>query len=493
VVVVGNGMAGSRFVQELVERDLDRRLDITVIGDEPGGAYNRMLLSNVLAGTTAAQDIELASESWYERHAVTLRTGTPVVGIDRKSQFVELVGGESIRYDALVLATGSDPVVPPVPGLHRASGEPVDGVVPFRTSGDCTEIRRRAERARAAVVVGGGVLGLEAARGLVGLGVPVTVVERGTRLMEQQLDSGAARVLARAVERTGVTAFADIGVVEVVGDPVQAVLLSDGRRIDADLLVLCCGVRPRVALAVDADLAVERAIVVGDDLRSVSDRNVFAIGECAEHRGRTYGLVAPAWEQARIAAEIVAGGIGTYTGSAIVTRLKAAGIELATMGETTSDDEDDVCFVDGQRGVYQKLVVRDGRLVGAILLGDTRTVGTVTQLYDRGATVPIDRAGLLLTRRAGGSSAEASPTLLPDSATICHCNGVSKGSICSAWQGGARTIAEIADRTRATTGCGTCRESVVGIADWLAAADPDQAVPPEDTVVPSADIEAVPA
>jgi assimilatory nitrate reductase electron transfer subunit len=265
------------------------------------------------------------------------------------------------------------------------------------------------------------------------------------------------------------------------------VALDDGSALDTDLLVLCCGVRPRAELARKAGLAVAAGVVVDDRLRSSTDPRIFAIGECAEHRGQTHGLVAPSWEQARVAAQVITrpGEPVSYPGSMSVTRLKAAGIELASIGEATADqddasgDPDDaevIRFTDSSRGVYQKLVVRDGRLTGAILLGDTRAVGTITQLFDRGAVLPADRAGLLMVRRNSPATVTQSPALLPGRATICQCNGITKAGICAAWQDGARDADEIAARTRAMTGCGTCRDAVEGIVAWLAAADTERGV-----------------
>jgi assimilatory nitrate reductase electron transfer subunit len=496
VVVVGNGMAGCRFVQEVLELDLDRRLAITVVGDEPGGAYNRMLLSNVLAGATAADNILLASEQWYEAQGVALRIDTAVLRIDRAAQVVHLDDGDAVPYDVLVLATGSSPVLPPVNGLSSADGELLSGAVAFRTLRDCLTIDELAGRADSAVVLGAGVLGLEAARGLAGRGVAVNLVQRGARLMERQLDEGASRVLSRTARSLGVQLRQGLGVRAVQGENrVSGIVLEDGTVLDTDLLVLCCGVRPRVELARDAGLDVATGVVVDDQLRSVTDPAVFAIGECAEHRGRTYGLVAPVWDQARVAAQVIAqrtqpGEAASYAGSLTVTRLKAAGIELASLGDTAvgagpdtgvaeddgADNEDDadvICFVDRARGVYQKLIVREGRLAGAILLGDTRTIGTLTQLFDRGALLPSDRASLLIARRNAPAATAQSPTAIPGRATICQCNGVTKARICAAWQDGAHSVDEIAACTRATTGCGTCRDTVEGIIDWLAAADTD--------------------
>ncbi len=497
VVVVGNGMAGSRFVQDVVERDLDRRLRITVVGDEPGGAYNRMQLSNVLSGAARADGITLAPADWYAAHGVTLLSGRTATRLDRRTRTVVIDDRTRLPYHVLVLATGSSPVLPPIEGLCGPDGL-IAGAALFRTLDDCVRIDSYARRARRAVVLGAGVLGLEAARGLAGRGLDVTLVHRGDRLMERQLDTEASRVLARTVEALGVRVVTDARATAVTGGGrLRGVTLSTGETLDADLLVLCCGVRPRTDLARDAGLAVGGGVVVDDRLHSVSDSDVLAIGECAEHRGRTYGLVAPAWEQALVAAELVADDARPvrYSGSAVVTRLKAEGIELATMGETTGEgpdgDLDDVRFVDSARGVYQKLVVRDGRLVGAILLGDTRTAGTVTQLFDRGAALPVDRASLLMVGRNAPPATVRSPTALPGRATVCQCNGVTKAAVCDAWSGGARSVEAIAACTRATTGCGTCRDTVEGLVDWLAAADPDG--PPVDSVVAHDLSEAVPA
>ena len=523
IVVVGNGMAGCRFVQEALARDPDRRLAITVVGEEPGGAYSRLQLSNVLAGTAPVDGIELAGEQWYAARGVTLLAGTAVTGIERGARRVRLDDGAALGYDILVLATGSSPVLPPIAGLLRDDGGLLPGAVAFRTLEDCETIMRLAadtDSTRGAVVLGAGVLGLEAARGLAGRGLPVTLIQRGPRLMERQLDAGASRLLTRTVRALGVDVRAGAGVraVRQAEGKIKSLVLNGPGVLDTGLLVLCCGIRPRVELARAAGLAVAAGIVVDDELRSVTDQSIFAIGECAEHRGRTHGLVAPCWAQARAAAQVITGAPEpvSYPGPGTVTRLKAAGIELASLGEATTDDDDTaddtiggtadtragtatpdsasgtstgtgatavpggavevIRFVDTARGIYQKLVVRDGRLTGAILLGDTRAVGTITQLFDRGATLPADRASLLIVRRNSPVTVAQTPTTLPGRAVICQCNGVTKSVICAAWQDGARDAAGISARTRAATGCGTCRDAVESIVAWLAAADTEYGV-----------------
>lgn len=478
VVVVGNGMAGTRFVQELVRRDAD--VTITLVGDEPGEPYNRMQLSNVLAGVTRAESIGLVAPGWFAGNGVRTVVGHPAVRIDRCARSVLLRDGTRLPYDELVLATGSAPVLPPLPGLVTDAGL-VPGAALFRTADDCAHIDTLARTAGRAVVLGAGVLGIEAARGLAGRGVGVTLVQRGPRLMERQLDATAARLLRRSLSELGIDIVTGAAVARVDTDLEQlsGVLLDGGRRIEAELLVLCCGVRPRVDLARDAGLAVADGVVVDDRLCSVDDAAIRAIGECAEHRGELHGLVAPAWQQATVAAELVADpkAPAHYVGAADITRLKASGLELAALGETLTDETDDgdtevVRFSDTGRGVYQKLVVRAGTLVGAILLGDTRTVGPVTQIFDRSAALPRDRAALLMPRRSGPPAEAHTPVTLPARATVCQCNNVTKATITAAWQEGARSVAQLAERTRATTGCGTCRDVVCGLVEWLAESDP---------------------
>jgi assimilatory nitrate reductase electron transfer subunit len=478
VVVVGNGMAGFRFVQELL--DLAPGIEITVAGEEPGGAYNRAQLPLVLAGAAREDSIELADRGWYAARGVRLVTGT-ARRIDRDRRVLEMADGTILPYHALVLATGSAALLPPAAGLTGPDGRPPRGVVPFRTLADCTEIRSRAGGAGHAVVLGGGVLGLETARGLAVGGTPVTLVQRGPRLMDRQLDADAARVLARTARSLGVAVRTGATLAEVHGPGrVTGIAFADGGTLDADLLVMCCGTRPRTELARAAGLAVGAGVVVDDELRSVTDPGIFAIGDCAEHRGRTHGLIASAWAQAAAAARAVTAQVtgvscaaaGFVAGSPSVVRVKAAGIELAVLGSARRGGGADVVrFTDPGRGIYQKLVVRDGRLAGAILLGDTRAAGTLTQLLDRGAVLPADRSALLTGGR-GPDAAADSPVRIPGHATICQCNGVTKAAICAAWQDGARDTAQVAARTRASTGCGTCRDAVAGIVSWLAAADP---------------------
>jgi assimilatory nitrate reductase electron transfer subunit len=476
IVVVGNGMAGSRLVEELRPRDPQRALEIRVLGAEPHPAYNRILLSSVLAGKVTVDDIALTTRQWCDDNDVRLHVGTTVTRIDRATRTVTTGAGEAFAYDELVLATGSTPRVPVVPGFTIA-GALAPNVHVFRTVGDCERILAGAADARRAVVVGGGLLGLEAARGLAGRGVAVTVLHKSGHLMEKQIDDLAGGVLARTLDRLGIG-------VRLRGVPIRyegcgaerAIVLADGEHLPADLVVLAAGVEPEVALARASGLTVDRAVVVNDVMRA-SDEHVWAIGECAQHRGSVYGLVAPAWEQAAVLADRLTGRDSSYNGSGIVTRLKATDVDLATMGDAHLEDDgaaEVVRFIDPVRGTYKKLVIRDGRLTGAILLGENPTVGTVTQLFDRGGPVPADRIALLFPGRGAATTAE-NPAHIPDRATVCRCNNVSKRAITQCWLAGARTVAAVAGATRATTGCGGCRDLVAGIVDWMAATDPSGA------------------
>ena len=451
VVVIGNGMAGARVVDELLRRDPSLR--ITVFGAEQQPSYNRILLSDVLAGKRRQQDVALVEVDGPVRHL-----GVAVTRIDRAARTVHAADGTDASYDALVLATGSLPVVPPVHGIAGPDGNLLDGVFVFRTLEDCAAIAKRAKRATRAIVVGGGLLGLEAARGLLQHGLRVDLVHGMGHLMDVQLDPAAGAVLRRSVEALGVEVHLGSFASRVAGSrTVTGVGLADGRVVDGDLVVLACGVRPNVALARDAGLAVERGVVV-DDLLLTDDPDVFAIGECAQHRGEVYGLVAPAWEQAAVVADVLTGRPAVYGGSRLVARLKAMDLEVAAMGDTApglediGDGQEVLVYADPAGHVYKKLVVRDGVLVGAILLGDLSTVGPVTQAFDRGTPLPADRTGLLFAPRKASA-----PEDLADTDTVCTCNGVTAGELRDS---GCRSIAEVALKTRATTGCGTCTSVV---------------------------------
>lgn len=473
VVVVGNGMAGSRLVGELRARD--PAVPITVFGAETQAPYNRVLLSNVLAGVTRPDHIGLVDAAWYAAHGVDARLGVEAVRVDRAARTVHASDGTATRYGTLVLATGSTAFVPPMPGLRDGLPE---GAQVFRTLDDCRRITELAASARRAVVIGGGLLGIEAARGLAGRGLEVTVLHLAGHLMERQLDPAAGRVLARTLAALGIGTRlqADVTGLRTAGGAVTGVELArpggGTETLATDLVILSCGVRPEVGLARAAGLAVGRAVLVDDELRSVTDPSVRAIGECAEHRDEVYGLVAPAWEQAGVLAGLLAGTepAARFTGARQITRLKAAGIELASMGETHFGDDDEdvevVRFTDAARGTYKKAVIRDGRLIGAILLGETSAAGTLTRLYDRAAPLPAERLGLLFPGMSAAAEAE-SPVRMPDAATVCQCNNVSKGEIRACWQAGARTAAGVARATRAGTGCGGCKDAVEGILGWL--------------------------
>jgi assimilatory nitrate reductase electron transfer subunit len=454
VVVVGNGMAGGRLADELVRRD--PTVHVTVLGAEKQPAYNRILLSDVLAGKRRDADILLAGAP-----GVVCRLGAEVTAIDRGARTVTVADGSAYAYDELVIATGSVPVVPPVHGIAGPSGRLLDGVHVFRTVEDCAAIAAHAGRARTAVVVGGGLLGLEAARGLLQHGLRVEVVHGMDRLMDVQLDRLGGLVLRRAVEALGVGVHLGAFASSVSGGRrVTGVGLADGRHVDGDLVVLACGVRPQVEVARRAGLVVERGIVVDDRLRT-SDPHVYAVGECAQHAGQVYGLVAPAWEQAAVLADVLTGGRSTYAGSRTVTRLKAMGLDVAVMGEMgPAVDECDPAvevlqWADPTRGVYKKLVVRDGVVTGALLLGDLSTVGTVTQAFDRATPLPAERLHLLFA----GLGAPV-PAGYDDADLVCTCNAVTAGTVRAC---AGRSLADVAVETRATTGCGTCSSAVAAL------------------------------
>ncbi|MFG1775334.1 FAD-dependent oxidoreductase [Micromonospora sp. NPDC049048] len=464
IVIIGNGMAGSRLAGELHARGGDRK--VTVLGAEPHRAYNRIMLSTLLAGKVGEPDVELAEAAGQ---GVDLRTGVSVTAVDRASGTVRTDDGDRVAYDHLVLATGSRAVVPPLPGLDGPRLP--ERVVPFRTLDDCRRILAVAAGARRALVLGGGLLGLEAARALAARGLDVAVVHPVPYLMERQLDPAGAAVLADTLAGLGVRTHLAVAAAGVVADADGVHLdLADGRSLAADLLVLSCGVRPDTALAAAAGLAVDRGVLVDDRLRT-SDPRISAIGDCAQHDGALTGLVAPAWAQARVVAQVLTGedAGARYRPRPAVTRLKAAGIDLAAMGDPGDGGTgEELTFADPARGTYARLRIRDERLTGAILLGDNPAVGTVIQLFDRGQPVPADRRGLLLGRSFGAAATPAAtPALMPDAATVCRCNDVSKGALVSCWRSGARTVDAVVAATRAGTGCGSCRDAVAGIVGWL--------------------------
>lgn len=463
LVIVGNGMAGARFVEELLARGGGERFDIVMFGDEPYGNYNRILLSGVLAGTHQPKDIFLNPLEWYEKNHITLHAGVRVDSIVARNKCVVGANGAVEAYDTLVLATGSSPFVPPLAGLKKEDGSRKDGVYVFRTLDDCSAILSGAKQAKRVAVIGGGLLGLEAARGLLEHGLEVHVVHLAGHLMELQLDKKGGGILLRTLQKMGLQVHLGKNTREILGaERATGLRFEDGETLGCDMVVVSAGIRPSVALAREAGLLVERGIVVGDDLRTPHDPNIYALGECAQHRGRTYGLVAPLWEQAQVLADRLSGRKprATYLGSKVSTKLKVMGIDLTVMGlrEAGGPDDEEVTYVEESRGVYKKLIIRDGHLAGAILLGDASSSVNLVQAFDRGTELPPHRAELLFP--TVGQAETASVLKLTDQAQVCNCNGVSKGAIVAAVRGGSRTLKALCDATRAGTGCGSCKKDV---------------------------------
>jgi nitrite reductase (NADH) large subunit len=367
LVVIGNGMAGMRTVEELLKLAPDM-YDITVFGAEPHGNYNRILLSPVLAGEKKIEDIMLHTREWYAENGITLFAGDPVVHIDRKRRYVRSRSGREVWYDRLLLATGSTPFIIPVPG-HK-----LPGVIGFRDINDVDTMLEAAKSGGHAVVIGGGLLGLEAANGLLRRGMQVTVVHVTDSLMNQQLDKPAAALLKNALEGRGFNFMLEAHTAEIVGDErVRAVRFKDGQEIPADLVVMTAGVRPNIALAKEAGLHCDRAIVVDDTLQTYDPR-IYAVGECVQHRSATFGLVAPIWDQAKVAgAHLACAGVRRFVQQATPTKLKVTGVDLYSVGDFIGGEgSEDLVLRDPRRGVYKRLVLAGNRIAGAVLYGDVQ-------------------------------------------------------------------------------------------------------------------------
>jgi NAD(P)H-dependent nitrite reductase large subunit len=475
LVIIGNGMAGARLAEDVLARGGRELFDIVMFGDEPYGNYNRILLSGVLGGSHDPKDIFINPLAWYEANGAKLRAGSRVAAIDREAKRVISENGVIESYDHLVIATGSSPFIPPLEGLSAAGDESQSsfkqGVFVFRTLDDCEAIMNYAGSGKRAVVIGGGLLGLEAARGLLNLGAEVHVVHLMSHLMEVQLDAPAGAALKRSMEAMGVKVHLNKNTTAILGDGhVTGLRFSDGATLDCEMVVISAGIRPNAQLARDAGLTVERGIVVNNFMACVNDPHIFAVGECAQHNGVVYGLVAPLWEQTAALADRLTGRKpdAAYKGSKVSTKLKVMGVDLAVMGDSEARDENDevVTYAEPSRGVYKKLIVRNGRLAGAILLGDAATAPALLRAFDRDATLPEDRAELLFS--LASETALPSVVDLPDDAQICNCNGVSKAAIIAAVRKGCRSFKSLCDATRAGTGCGSCKPQAQELLDYAA-------------------------
>jgi nitrite reductase (NADH) large subunit len=457
LVVIGNGMAGCRAVEDILKRDPDR-YEIAIFGAEPRVNYNRIMLSPVLAGEKAFADIVINDEAWYRDNAVTLHSGRAVLAIDRDRKVVSADGGLEVAYDKLILATGSDPVRLPLPGAD------LDGVVTFRDLDDVERMVAAADAGGEAVVIGGGLLGLEAAYGLARRGMKATVVHLMDVLMERQLDSAAGFLLTQALTERGVETVLSAQSEKIVGKDgkVAGLKLKDGRTLPCSILVMAVGIRPNAALAKACGLPVGRGVVVDDAMRT-ADPDIYAVGECAEHRGVAYGLVAPIWDMCRTLAAALTGDDGAaYAGSLLSTRLKVSGVDVFSAGNFGGGAGcEDIVFRDAGRGVYKRVVLQDGKVAGAVLFGDAADGGWYFDLMRQGSDVTPIRETLIfgqaITEGLSGLDPSSAVAAMSDDREICGCNGVCKGQIAGAIAGqGLATLDAVRAVTKASASCGAC-------------------------------------
>ena len=456
LVVIGNGMAGCRAVQEVLKRDPDR-YEIAIVGAEPRVNYDRIMLSPVLAGEKTFADIVINDAAWYADNGITLHAGCKAEAIDRDARMVRIEGGLDLPYDRLILAVGSDPIRLPLPGAD------LKGVVTFRDLDDVEAMIAAATPGAKAVVIGGGLLGIEAAYGLSRRGMGATVVHLMDVLMERQLDAAAGFLLTQALAAKGVETVLEAQSEEIVGADgrVTGLHLKDGRVLPCDLLVMAVGIRPNAGLARAAGLEVNRGVVVDDTLRT-SDPAIYAIGECVEHRGQVYGLVAPIWEMCRTLGDALTGGTATYEGSSLSTRLKVSGVDVFSAGKHLGGEGcEDIVFRDAGRGVYKRIVLEDGKVAGAVLFGDAADGAWYFDLMRSGEAVGDFRETLVFGQAATeglrGLDPSAAVAAMADTAEVCGCNGVCKGQITGAIiDQGLTTLDAVRAVTKASASCGTC-------------------------------------
>lgn len=449
LVVVGNGMAGMACVEQILA--YGAAFDITVFGDETHVNYNRVLLSSVLAGEKPDDDIVINPIEWYQRHGIGLRLGVRIIDVDPVAKTVTGNDGSVTAYDTLLLATGSRAWLPPVDGIDK------DGVFVFRTLDDTRELLSRSGPGVKAVVIGGGLLGLEAARGLQVRGCDVTVVHLSATLMERQLDETGGEYLTIAMEALGVQVMLGRSTSSILGDErVEGVAFVDGTKIEADLVVVAAGIRPNVELGRKAGLTVNRGIVVNDHMET-SRPDIFAVGECVEHNGTCYGLVAPLFEQGKVLAATLTGNKGpVYSGTISAAKLKVMGVDVFSAGDWAEADGTEVVrYEDPALGIYKRLTLKDGRLTGLILVGDTSDNHRYMDWLRTGTDLTAQRRHLLFPPPAADAGNDVAA--MPDTATICGCVGVTKGAIISAIHDrGVNTLSQLKETTRASTGCGSC-------------------------------------
>ncbi|MEO7248273.1 MAG: nitrite reductase large subunit NirB [Novosphingobium sp.] len=462
LIVIGNGMAGCRAVEEVIARD-PARYAITIFGAEPRVNYNRIMLSPVLAGEKSFDELVINDAAWYADNGITLVSGDAVVSIDRATKTVIAKSGRVEPYDRLLIATGSDPFIIPVPGKD------LPGVVTFRDLDDVDKMLAAAENGGAAVVIGGGLLGLEAAHGLSLRGMHVTVVHLMPTLMERQLDEAAGWLLKEELERRGQVILTSADTAEVFAKDglVAGVRLKDGHEIPADIVVMAVGIKPSTALAKTAGLDVERGIMV-DDHMVTSDPAIMAVGECVQHRGNCYGLVAPLWDMCRALADHACDTPTGYEGSVTSTKLKVSGIDLFSAGDFSGGDgAEDIVMRDAARGIYKRVVVKDNRLVGAVLYGETADGNWYFDLLKKGEDISDIREALIFGQAFASGGAQLDPNAavaaLSDQAEICGCNGVSKGKVVGCILGGAHSLDAVRSACKASASCGSCTGLVEGL------------------------------
>lgn len=481
LVMVGNGMAGIRTIEELI-KIAPELYDITVFGAEPHPNYNRILLSPVLAGEQTLDQIVLNTWEWYTDNHITLHAGKKVTEVDRVKRLVRAVAADGsvvqAEYDRLLMCTGSNPFILPIPGNQ------LKGVMAYRDIADTNAMIEAAAKYKNAVVIGGGLLGLEAANGLMLRGMNVSVVHVLPTLMERQLDSVAGKLLQQSLEDRGLKFLMQAQTQQLVGSMnqgqsgrVKAIKFKDGTQLDADLVVMAVGIRPNTELAESMRLHCHKGIVVNDTLQTVTDARIYSVGECAAHRGIAYGLVAPLFEQAKVAANHLAQfGIGRYTGSLTSTKLKVTGIDLFSAGNFTGGEGfEEIVMSDPFGGVYKKLVLKDDQLVGACLYGDTVDGSWYFKLLRDGRNVADIRDKLMFGESNIGDVGHAGhnkAASMPDEAEVCGCNGVNKGSICKAIKDkGLFTLEEVRKHTKASASCGSCTGLVEQLLMFTAGGD----------------------